>query len=294
MRIGRLHFPSGPAPAVGHRGMWVRAAACDGVDPAMDVTDLLGLGPGLGAELARLDLETLAGSGHAVLEESAALLAPLVGPRAIVAVGLNYREHAAEVTWEAPPTPLLFAKWPSALADPYAPVSVDRSLTMKVDFEVELAAVIGRPTLDVAVDEALDHVAGYAVANDISARDIQHSESQWTRAKSFNGFCPIGPWVTTADEIPDPQALKLSCSVNGEVRQSSSTAHMVHGVADLVAFASRAMTLNPGDIILTGTPSGVAMGESEPRWLMAGDVVRSEIEGLGYLQNQIVDRVGAR
>lgn len=294
MRIARLLFPTGPAPAIRHGGMWVKAAACGGVGPEMDVTDLLGLGSSLRATLADLDLDGLAAAGDAVPEKSASLLAPLVGPRAIVAVGLNYREHAAEVSWEAPPTPLLFAKWPSSLSDPYAQVTVDRSLTTQVDFEVELVAVIGRVTLDVTVDEALDHVAGYTVANDISARDIQHSESQWTRAKSFNGFCPIGPWVTTADEVPDPQSLKLSCSVNGEIRQSSSTAHMVHGVADLVAFASRAMTLNPGDIILTGTPSGVAMGESEPRWLSAGDVVRSEVEGLGHLENEIVDRTGTR
>lgn len=293
MRIGRVTFNDRIEPAIFHDGSWLRAGACGEVAPGATATDLLNQRESLVRALDTVNVEAMIGSGDAVREADAVLATPLQGPRAIVAVGLNYREHAAEVSWEAPPTPLVFAKWPSALTGPFDRIALDPSVSAQVDYEVELAAVIGRPTLDVSVDDALDHISGYAVANDISARDIQSSESQWTRAKSFDGFCPIGPWITTADEIPDPQNLKLSCTVNGEVRQQATTARMIHGVAQLIAYVSRATTLQPGDLVLTGTPSGVAMAAETPRWLEPGDVVRSEVEGLGYLENKIVSRTAA-
>lgn len=292
MRIARVVFGDRVAPAVAHGGCWVRAAACGDVGEEADVLRLLEERESLRRALDSVDLEALLATGDAVPEADAELHAPLHGPRAVVAVGLNYRKHADEVAWEAPPTPLLFAKWPSSLSGPFDDIPVDSALTKQVDYEVELAAVIGRTTRDVSVDDALDHITGYAVANDVSARDIQSAESQWTRAKSFDGFCPVGPWITTADEVPDPQVLTLSCSVNGDTRQHASTSQMIHSVAKLVAYVSRGTTLQPGDLILTGTPAGVAMAAADPQWLTAGDVVRSEVEGLGHLENTVTARTG--
>ena len=294
MRVGRVVFGDGVDTAVHHDGVWVRADACGPSAKDASVVDLLDRGEAVREDLERIDTELLLGTGDAVPEHAAQLRQPLDGPRAIIAVGLNYREHAREVSWEAPSTPLLFAKWPSSLHGPYDPIALDPAISANVDYEVELAAVIGRTTLDVAVEDALTHVAGYTVANDISARDIQFSESQWTRSKSFDGFCPIGPWITTTDEVPDPQDLELSCWVNGERRQHASTAQMIHGVAELVAFASRATTLRAGDVILTGTPSGVAMASQEPHWLAPGDVLRTEVKSLGHLDNHMVDRTSQR
>lgn len=293
MRIGRVVFGTEVAPAVARQGHWLRAAACGPVGKNAEVIDLLRDREAVRDAVEAIDLDELLASGDAVPEERAELRAPLTGPRAIVAVGLNYRAHAQEVHWEAPPTPLLFAKWPASLSGPTDDIPVDAALTQQVDHEVELAVVIGRTALDVAEDQALEHVAGYAVANDISARDIQSAESQWTRAKSFDGFCPLGPWITTADEVPDPQALDISCAVNGVTRQDSSTAQMIHSVAQLVAYVSRGMTLRPGDLILTGTPAGVAMGSPDPQWLKSGDVLRSVVQGLGHLENTVTGRTGS-
>lgn len=292
MKIGRVMIGNQVTPAVASQGHWVSSSACGPVGKDADVVALLQNQDELRRALELIDLQDLVDSGQAVALEGADLRAPLTGPRAIVAVGLNYRAHAEEVsvTWDAPPTPLLFAKWPGSLSGPTDPIPVDDALSKKVDYEVELAAVIGRRALDVPEEDALSYVAGYAVANDISARDIQSSESQWTRAKSFDGFCPLGPWITTADEVPDPQALDLSCTVNGSRLQDSSTAQMIHTVARLVAYISRGTTLNPGDVILTGTPEGVAMASDDPQWLTPGDVVLSEVQGLGRLENPVVER----
>jgi 2-keto-4-pentenoate hydratase/2-oxohepta-3-ene-1,7-dioic acid hydratase in catechol pathway len=216
---------------------------------------------------------------------------PLDAPTNIMAVGLNYSDHAEEVKFAAPSTPLMFAKWTSALTGPQDDVVLDGSISGQVDYEVELAVVIGREALNVDVDEALTRVAGYCIANDISARDVQFADKQWTRAKSFDGFCPLGPWITTPDEVPDPHALSLSCSVNGSVRQSASTSQMIFDVGSLISHASRSRTLLPGDLLLTGTPSGVAMGSDSPDWLVPGDVVRCEIEGLGTIENRMVQAI---
>jgi 2-keto-4-pentenoate hydratase/2-oxohepta-3-ene-1,7-dioic acid hydratase in catechol pathway len=294
MRIGRVDFSGSAEPAVAHEGLWIRASACGGATKEADVAGLVTQVEALREALDGLDLDELTAAGDAVPQRDVKLLAPIVGARSIVAVGLNYQEHASEVRFEAPPVPLLFAKWPSSLSGSGDAIPLDRSLTQQLDYEVELAAVIGRTAYDVPVDQALGFVGGYAVANDVSARDIQFSDTQWTRAKSFDGYCPVGPWVTTADEVPDPQALRLTCRVNGEVRQDASTGQMIHTVAELISYASRAMTLRPGDLILTGTPKGVAMGAEDPRWLQPGDVVESEVERLGWLRNEVVDRTVQR
>jgi 2-keto-4-pentenoate hydratase/2-oxohepta-3-ene-1,7-dioic acid hydratase in catechol pathway len=213
------------------------------------------------------------------------LLAPVTRPPKIVAVGRNYREHAAEEEAALPEAPLLFAKLPSAVVGDGAPVVWSADVTGQVDYEAELAVVIGRRARHVPVAEALDHVLGYTCVNDVSARDLQVRDGQWTRAKGLDTFCPMGPWVVTADEIPDPGALRVRCRVNGEVRQDASTAALVHGVAALIAYCSSSFTLEPGDILATGTPGGVGAFHDPPVFLADGDVMEVEIEGIGVLRN---------
>ena len=214
------------------------------------------------------------------------LAAPL-RPGKVVAIGLNYLDHIRESNLERPDRPLVFAKFPSSVIGPTDAIELDDALTSRVDWEVELAVIVGRRMRRVAERDALEHVFGYTVGNDVSARDVQFSESQWVRAKSFDTFCPLGPVVVTADEVPDPQALTLRTRVNGEVMQESSTAEMVFGVAALLAFCSHSFTLEPGDVVLTGTPWGCGEFMDPPRSLAAGDVVEAEIEGIGALRNPV-------
>jgi 2-keto-4-pentenoate hydratase/2-oxohepta-3-ene-1,7-dioic acid hydratase in catechol pathway len=204
----------------------------------------------------------------------------------VVAVGLNYREHAAEGGRETPPEPVLFAKFTTSIVGHGAEIRWDPGLTAAVDFEAELAVVIGREARRVTQAQALDYVLGYTCLNDVSARDLQYADKQFVRAKSLDTFTPIGPALVTADEIPDPQTLGIRCLVNGEVMQESSTAQMVHGVAALIAFCSRAFTLEPGDIIATGTPSGVGWFRDPKRLLRDDDEVAVEIERVGRLVNR--------
>jgi 2-keto-4-pentenoate hydratase/2-oxohepta-3-ene-1,7-dioic acid hydratase in catechol pathway len=201
-------------------------------------------------------------------------------PGKIVAIGLNYLDHIRESNLPRPERPLVFAKFPSSVIGPGEPIVIDSELTKQVDWEVELGVVVGRD----------QDVFGYTVCNDVSARDVQFSESQWTRGKSFDTFCPVGPVVVTPDEIPDPQALALSTRVNGEVMQDSSTAEMLFGVAQLLEFCSRSFTLEPGDLLLTGTPWGCGYFMDPRRALEPGDVVECEVERIGVLQNAVAAR----
>jgi 5-carboxymethyl-2-hydroxymuconate isomerase len=187
-----------------------------------------------------------------------------------------------------PEKPVAFAKFPSSLTGPRADVVLDDRLTSQGDYEVELAVVIGRRTRSVSESDALSAVFGYAVANDVSARDHQFADGQWDRSKSFDTFCPLGPWVTTADEVADPMALQLTSWVNGEIRQNASSKEMVHGIARLISYLSEGITLEAGDVILTGTPSGIGLAMEPPVFLKPGDVVRCEIEGLGVLESRFV------
>jgi 5-carboxymethyl-2-hydroxymuconate isomerase len=216
------------------------------------------------------------------------LRCPVVRPTKVLAIGLNYMDHIRETGAAVPERPVLFAKFPNTLNDPFGPIVVDAALTEKADYEVELAVVIGKRTRGVSKADALEHVFGYAVGNDVSARDWQFADPQFDRSKGFDTFCPIGPWITTADEVPDPQALAIRSWVNGEARQDSSTKEMVHAVAELIEFLSRGMTLEAGDVIVTGTPHGVGFAMNPPRFLAPGDVVRCEIEGLGAIENPCV------
>ncbi|MGH3074381.1 MAG: fumarylacetoacetate hydrolase family protein [Gaiellales bacterium] len=213
------------------------------------------------------------------------LLAPVPRPGKVVAVGLNYRAHAKEQKVEAPAAPLIFAKFPTAVIGARETISWDPGLTAQVDYEAELAVVMGRTARNVNVAEALEFVLGYTCANDVSARDLQFGDRQWVRGKSLDTFCPLGPVLVTADEIPDPGVLDIACHVNGEMRQQSNTADLIFPVAAIVAHCARAFTLEPGDVILTGTPSGVGVFSDPPRFLHDGDEVVVEIERIGRLVN---------
>jgi acylpyruvate hydrolase len=204
------------------------------------------------------------------------LLAPVPAPRAIFGIGLNYADHIAETGGERPAQPVVFMKLPSSAAPPGGAVHCP-AVVRRLDYEGELAVVMG----------AGGSVAGYAVADDVSARDLQGREPQWTRAKGADGFCPYGPWITTAEGVPDPHALSLRTWVNGELRQDSSTSNLIFTIPELVAFIGETCTLQPGDLILTGTPAGVGIGLDPPRFLSAGDVVRIEIERLGAIEHEI-------
>jgi 2-keto-4-pentenoate hydratase/2-oxohepta-3-ene-1,7-dioic acid hydratase in catechol pathway len=219
-------------------------------------------------------------------------LAPPVSPGKIIAIGLNYLDHIREAGVPSPTSPLVFAKFPSSLTGHGAEIVIDRSQTDRVDWEVELAVVIGRPAHRVGVERALDHVFGYTIANDVSARDVQFADGQWVRGKSFDTFCPIGPDLVTADEIPDPQALPLCTRVNGTLVQDSNTAEMVFGVAELISFCSFAFRLEPGDLLLTGTPWGCGEFMDPPRSLRPGDRVDCTVGGIGTLTNHVIDLDG--
>jgi 2-keto-4-pentenoate hydratase/2-oxohepta-3-ene-1,7-dioic acid hydratase in catechol pathway len=207
-------------------------------------------------------------------------------PGKIVCVGLNYRDHAAEQGVAPPEYPILFAKWQTALIGPGEPIMLP-PVTRQVDYEAELGVVIGERVRNVSEGEALEAVRGYACVNEISARDLQFADGQWTRAKSIDTFCPVGPRVVPREEIRDPQALRIRCTLNDEVMQDSSTAEMIFSVAEVIAFASETMTLEPGDLIATGTPAGVGFTREPPVFLEDGDEVTVEIEGLGALTNPV-------
>ncbi len=211
------------------------------------------------------------------------LHAPL-RPGKIVAIGRNYAEHAKETGNEPPPRPLIFAKFPSSVIDPGEAITWSESITKEVDWEVELVVIIGKRARHVSEEDALKYVFGYTVGNDVSARDLQlRTDGQWTRGKSLDTFCPLGPIIVTRDEIADPQNLSLKTKVNDEVMQDGNTKDMIFGVAYLIHYISQNFTLEPGDIIMTGTPPGV--GEGRKLYLKDGDVVTCSIEGIGELTN---------
>jgi 2,4-didehydro-3-deoxy-L-rhamnonate hydrolase len=230
-------------------------------------------------------LEEVPTAGELTMPELT-LLPPVPDPSKILCIGRNYREHAEEQSVEAPKQPLVFAKMPSSLIAHGTPIVLS-PLTAEPDWEAELAAVIGTRCSHVAEADALGVIAGYTCLNDVSARDLQRGDGQWTRAKGLDTFCPMGPELVTADEVGDPQDLEVRCLVNGEAMQQARTDRMIHSVARLVAHLSAAFTLQPGDVIATGTPAGVGAFRDPPRFLRDGDVVRVEIERVGALENPV-------
>ncbi|WP_444455603.1 fumarylacetoacetate hydrolase family protein [Rhodobacter capsulatus] len=222
-----------------------------------------------------------------IVPEGARLGAPVAGTGKLIAIGLNYADHAEEAGLTVPPEPVVFMKATSSICGPDDDVECPRG-SEKLDWEVELAFVIGTRAKYVTLDDAMDHVAGYMICNDVSERSFQIERSgQWVKGKSHDTFAPLGPWLVTKDEIKDPQALDLWLNVNGVRRQTGTTATMVYGVAFLVHYLSQFMTLEPGDIITTGTPPGVGMGSKPPKFLRPGDVIELGITGLGS-QRQVV------
>jgi acylpyruvate hydrolase len=276
-----------------------RVGALRSVDGRQTVVDLHSADSRLPAEMIALlrgGDEALDRARHALSQASAGagiglaevtLKAPVLHPSKIMCIGLNYRDHAAEGGAQVPDYPTVFAKYPNCLVGSGEAVVLPR-ISNQVDYEGELAVVIGRRAREVSEADALQYVAGYAPFNDVSARDFQQRVSQWTTGKSFDTFAPMGPALVTRDEVPDPQALNLRVSIGGDVLQSSNTVHMIFPVAHLIAYLSAAMTLEPGDIIATGTPSGVGGARKPPRFLQPGEVVRVEIEGLGTLESPLV------
>ncbi len=246
--------------------------------------DLRELTPRRLAELARIELESLPEVPAG--ERLGACVAPI---GKVVCVGLNYSDHAAESGMSVPTEPILFLKPSSAVCGPNDDVQIPRG-SRKTDWEVELGVVIGTRAKYVEEVDALDHVAGYCVVNDVSEREFQlERQGQWDKGKSHDTFAPVGPWLVTRDEIPDPQALSMWLEVNGRRFQDGSTKTMVFGVRELVAYVSRFMTLEPGDVISTGTPPGVGMGQKPPVYLNVGDVMRLGIEGLGEQRQACVN-----
>jgi len=237
---------------------------------------------------AREELERLA-RGPAHLELGAVrLLAPVPNPQKVLAIGLNYADHIAESGLPAPDKQIWFSKLPNAVNGPFDPIQMPKA-SAAVDYEAELVAIVGKRCRHVSKQDAPGVVFGYAAGNDVSVRDWQFHTPQWLLGKSFDTHAPFGPWIVTADEIGDPHALDISCTVNGETRQRSNTGNLVFDVHDQIALVSQAVTLMPGDAIFTGTPGGVGFAAKPPRYLKAGDVVRVEIARIGAIEARMVD-----
>lgn len=236
---------------------------------------------------SRLDLGTAPAAAEAVPVVDGRLLAPVAAPSKVLAIGLNYSDHAREAGVAPPVAPLVFVKTPNSIVGPDDAITWSKEDSSEVDYEAELAVVIGRQARYVSEADALSYVLGYTACNDVSARDAQFSDGQWVRGKSFDTFCPLGPVLVGTDELPDPQNLRIGCRVNDRQLQDGTTADMIFSVAELVSYLSRFLTLEPGDVIATGTPFGVGFARDPQVFLGPGDVVEVEIEGIGVLRNPV-------
>lgn len=242
------------------------------------------------------EVKTFASIGAVHSITNVQLASPIPRPRKnIMCMGQNYAEHAQEsnaargIAMVATDPPAVFTKAPTTVNGPYSEIVIDPAVSEQIDWEAELAVIIGTGGKNIREEDALAHVFGYTVLNDVSARDIQFRHKQYFRGKSLDGYCPMGPWIVTADEIPDPQQLPIRLKVNGVIKQESNTSQMIYSVAQTIALLSTGMTLEPGDIIATGTPSGVGFARKPPEFLHAGDIMETEIEGIGLLRNTIVN-----
>ncbi|MBV9614477.1 MAG: fumarylacetoacetate hydrolase family protein [Ktedonobacteraceae bacterium] len=233
------------------------------------------------------------GAAHALSEVH--LAAPIPQPRKnIMCLAVNYREHAQETagvrghSGETPEDPVFFTKAPTTINGPYDDIVIDPSVSSEIDWEVELGVILGKTGKNIRAEDALSYVFGYTVLNDITARDLQTRHKQFFKGKSLDGSCPLGPWIVTADEIAEPHNLALSLRVNGETKQNSNTGMMIFSINQSIAVLSAGMTLEPGDIIATGTPSGVGFSRTPPEFLKPGDVVEAEVEGIGLIRNRVI------
>lgn len=240
-----------------------------------------------GGEAFRRIREFIAGAPDGLPLANAKLCAPIPDPPKILCMGLNYRDHAREAGLEIPRYPVIFAKYSNTVTGSGVPIVLPKN-SRKPDYEAEFAFVIGRRARHVKAEDWRDYVAGYMNANDVSARDYQMSVSQWTMGKNFDTFAPMGPYLVTADEIADPHNLSIELTLNGETMQSSNTRELIFKIPETVAFLSSVMTLEPGDVVLTGTPAGVGFSRQPPRWLAPGDEIVVRIDGLGELRNTCV------
>src|SRR5256884_7034007 len=223
------------------------------------------------------------------------LTAPIPRPRKnIMCLGWNYAEHAKETALirgqeaKAPEYPVIFTKAPTTVNSPYGNIIIDPQVSVEIDWEVELAVIIGNGGKNISEEDAMSHVFGYTVLNDVTARDLQSRHKQFFKGKSIDGYCPMGPWIITADEIADPRQLPIRLRVNGVTKQDSNTGMMIYSVRQIIAILSRGLTLEPGDIIATGTPSGVGFARKPPEFLKAGDIMETEIEGIGTMRNTVI------
>ncbi len=248
--------------------------------------DMIAVLAGGSAALARIEAIAMRGTG-AVDLESVTLLAPVPRPPKVICVGLNYRDHAKESGMEIPKVPTIFAKFPTSVIGPGAPIVLPKN-SSRPDYEAEFAFIIGQGGRHIPAERWQEHVFGYTNVNDVSARDFQMATTQWMMGKTFDTFCPMGPYLVTADEIADPHALDIRITINGEVLQHSNTRELIFRIPDLIEHLSSVFTLEPGDIVSTGTPSGVGFARKPPRFLRPGDDVVVEVEGLSALRNPVV------
>ncbi len=259
-----------------------KIAETAGIDAPATIDEAIALG-----ETGLNQLHEVLLKSNEFIEESAIDYAPAVQkPGKIICSGANYRAHVEEANFNIPEFPIYFPKYQNSLAAHNEEI-IPPSVTQQVDYEVELVAVIGKQAKNVSQEEALEYVFGYSVGNDLSARELQFRGLQWMYGKAIDKFAPIGPYVVTADEIPDPQDLELKCWVNGDLRQSSNTKHMIFPIAEMISDLSKIMTLEPGDVLFTGTPEGVILGREEKIWLKAGDEIVCEVAGVGRLVNRL-------
>lgn len=298
MKYATFSLPSDVVPrlgvVLGDRMIDVSTLPASGWRPPASLFELVQQGPDSWHRLHELVGRAPSGTGHPIGEVR--WHAPIPRPaKNVFCLGRNYVAHAEEAARargqevKIPTIPVIFTKAPTTVTGPFDDILVDRSVTQQVDWEVELGAIIGKTGRNISTSDALNHVFGYTVINDVSARDLQQQHMQWFKGKSLDGFCPMGPIVVTADEFGDPQSKQLQLRVNGVVKQDASTAKMIFPVDVIIEWLSKGLTLEAGDVIATGTPEGVGMGRTPQEFLADGDVLETEVEGIGTLRNRIRD-----
>lgn len=263
------------------------AAPAVGVVEGNQILPLTGFKDSLAAIAAGAEAIASAPKGAPIALSAVKLLAPIPRPPKVICIGLNYRDHAIESNMPIPTIPVVFSKFSNTVISPGDKVVLPKN-SEKPDFEAELAFVIGKPGRHISPENALDHVFGYTIINDVSARDFQLQTSQWLVGKTFPTFCPMGPWIVTSDEIGDPHNLRIGLRIDGETVQDSNTKELIFKIPELVAHLSSIVDFEPGDVISTGTPPGVGMGRTPPRWLKAGETMTVFIENIGELTNPVV------